>query len=248
MAKVELLGVFGDDLMVVNAARISHDRWHDAMTEGDYRLISRLARKGHTSPFYHPQMQFRVTAPFYVAAQLKRHHVGLAINEVSRRYTKSEPEYELPEVWRQASIGGNPQVSGDAMSDSFQILISDVVVGVAINEAMQAYRKLIDWGVAPEQARVILPVATLTTWLWTGSLFAYAKLCRERLAPDTQPETAAVAREIDAAARQAFPASWTALVGYPGESVDCLMSVRVPCEWAMGADGVARCVHCKEAR
>ena len=218
MPHVELLGVFGDDLMVVNAARISHDRWHEAMTDADYRLISRLARDGHTSPFYHPQMQFRITAPFYVAAQLKRHHVGLAINEVSRRYTTTEPEYELPELWRGAGSGGNPQVSGDVMSEPFQILISDVWVDTVIKEAMETYRKLIRSGIAPEQARVVLPMATLTTWLWTGSLFAYAKMCRERLAPDTQPETAAVAAEIDATGRLAFPASWTALMGYTGES------------------------------
>ena len=209
--KVEMLGTFGDDLMVVNGARISYDRWSDALTPKDEALIRHLAEQGHNSPFYHPQAQFRITAPFYVAAQLKRHHVGLAINEVSRRYTKSEPEYELPEVWRR--VGGehpNPQVGGSDGDEWLQRFANDHVE-YAIGQCKLVYALLIGEGVAPEQARAVLPLATLTTWLWTGSLFAYAKMCRERLAPDAQPETRDVAVRIYDCMAEAFPVSWAAL-------------------------------------
>ena len=245
MPKVELIATFGDDLMVVNAARISYDRWHDAMTDADYRLIARLARHGHNSPFYHPKMQFRITAPFYVAAQLKRHHVGFDINEVSRRYTSAEPEFELPTEWRAAGTSGNLQVSGAVMLGGDH----DMARGIALRgaeEGVIAYNELIAHGVAPEQARVVLPVCALTTWLWTGSLFAYAKLCRERLAADAQPETAAVVAEIDCVARLAFPASWTALVRNPRASAECAVNVRVPHEWELQPDDTLRCFGCRE--
>lgn len=247
MPKVELLGTFGNDLMVANAARISYDRWHDRLNDADLRLIARLARHGHNSPFYHPKLQFRITAPFYVAAQLKRHHVGFDINEVSRRYTKADPEMELPQVWRRASEHGNPQVSGDAFAPDEQAVIVSLV-SRQVGQAQGVYDGLIGRGVAPEQARVVLPVATLTTWLWTGSLFGYAKLCRERLAVDAQPETAAVAAEIDRVGRVAFPASWTALVHHPQDTETCAVSVRVPHQWELQPDDTLRCYDCREVR
>lgn len=210
--KVELLGVFGDDLMVVNAARISYDRWSDSLSDKDIRLIQRMARRKENSPFYHPQIQFRITAPFYVAAQLKRHHIGLTINEVSRRYATGNPEVDLPTEWRGSPNGPNPQVSSGPMDPVKQSIIADRIDDV-VTTALDTYNDLIASGVAPEQARVILPVATETTWLWTGSLFAYVNLCRERLAPDVQPETRAVAERIAEEISQAFPVSWDALMG-----------------------------------
>ena len=246
MPKAELIATFGDDLMVVNAARISYDRWHDAMTDADYRLIARLARHGHNSPFYHPKMQFRITAPFYVAAQLKRHHVGFDINEVSRRYTSAEPEFELPTEWRSgAGEHPNPQVSGEPLAAWIQD-IQTREMERAMAYSLETYKRALELGVAPEQARVVLPVCTLTTWFWTGSLFAYAKLCRERLAADAQPETAAVVAEIDCMARLAFPASWTALVRNPRASAECPANVRVPHEWELQPDDTLRCFGCRK--
>ncbi len=234
MAKVELMDTFGDDLMVVNAARISYDRQSDTLTDKDSRLIVHLARSGHNSPFYHPQAQFRITIPFYMARQLRRSHVGLKAsplywadepgivemddfaddndvsrNEVSRRYTSSDPMVELPKEWREAGKSGNPQVSGLPVARQRD---ARYIAEMAVAQMMSSYRELITMGVAPEQARVVLPVCTLTTWLWTGSLFAYAKLCRERLAPDAQPETRSVAEMIADEMARAFPVSWAVLM------------------------------------
>ena len=197
--KVELLGVFGNDLMVANAARISYDRWHDELTERDERLIRKLAKDGHNSPFYHPQAQFRLTAPFFVANQLKRHHVGFAINEVSRRYTSEGITRTLPAVRRQDG--------GEVDSTWASIKISH-----AVDIAIETYLALVDDGIAKEVARAVLPMATDTTWLWTGSLYAYAKLCQEREAPAAQKETREVAGLIDDHMYTAFPVSWKALI------------------------------------
>lgn len=235
MTRVELLDTMGDDLRAVNAARISHDRWKDTFDDKDARLIGHLSEGGENSPFYHPKAMFRITVPFFMARQLRRNHVGLDAsplvwadsivdlddfadandidrNEVSRRYTSSEPEFEAPREWRKAGTAGNPQVSGDAFGIDDQVAFTSVV-NQALGRAQGTYEALLRRGVAPEQARVVLPVCTLTTWLWTGSLFAYAKLCRERLTPDAQPETREVAQQIADAMAEAFPVSWAALMG-----------------------------------
>ena len=187
---VELIGVHGGDLLVVNAARVSYARWSDALTARDAQLVRRLAREGHLSPFYHPQATLRVTAPIYVARQLHRHHIGLALNEVSRRYTSRDIQIRMPD------LGGYTR---NAIAEDIEI------------SSQAAYERLLFDGVAPELARAVLPQATLTTWLWTGSLYAYWNLCRQRLAEDAQAETRAVAVEIDAIMAAQFPVSWTAL-------------------------------------
>ena len=190
MTQVDFLGQFGNDIMVVNAARVSYARWITDLTERDVALIRRLARDGHASPFYHPQAQFRITAPLYVAAQLKRHHVGFAWNELSRRYTDADVEVELPEI------------EPDEHRLRFDVLAE------ALRD--EYYRAIAD-GVPRERARAILPQATLTTWLWTGSLYAWAKMCRERAAPAAQAETRRIATIIAKDMAVAFPISWEAL-------------------------------------
>ena len=190
---VVLLDQLGSDMTVVNAARVSYDRWSDAAdpSDRDIALIRRLAQDGHISPFYHPQVQFRITAPIYVARQLHRHHIGLAMNEVSRRYTDRDVQIRMPD------LGGFTRNSiADDLADA----------------AMQAYQRLLFDGVPKEQARAVLPLATLTTWLWTGSLYAWYNLCRQRLAADAQPETRAIAQQINDLLAAAFPVSWNALL------------------------------------
>ena len=195
MTQVDFLGQFGSDIMVVNAARVSYSRWVTDFTERDANLIRRLARDGHTSPFYHPQAQFRVTAPLYVAAQFKRHHVGFAWNELSRRYTDVDVAIELPDI-EPVERGLRFETLADALLKEYYGAIAD--------------------GVPREHARAILPQATLTTWLWTGSLYAWAKMCRERTAAAAQPETRLVAAEIAREMATAFPVSWSALLPNQG--------------------------------
>lgn len=208
--RVELLGHYGDDLLVVNAARTSFDRQHEAFSEGDARLIRFLAREGHHSPFFHPQATLRISAAIPIARQLLRHQVGLAVSEVSRRYVRSRPEFEAL-VWRHANpdvkqgsagpMGADEQADWTAIYDQH------------CRNAVRAYEAMLEAGVAPEQARFILPQGMLTTWTWTGSLFAFARVCRERLHPSAQQEVRQVAESISGIMEGLFPHCWEALVG-----------------------------------
>ena len=188
--KVELLRVFGNDKMVVDAARISYNRVRPDWSEArDTVLIDKLAKNGHWSPFYHPKIQLRVTAPIFVARQLHRHKVGFEINEESRRYTDANLNFQWPWI--------SPE--------------SAAVFQEVEEWALSAYNTLRALGVPREQARSVLPLSLGTTWIWTGSLFGYARLCKERLAADAQRETQEVAMEINTICKMAFPVSWAAL-------------------------------------
>ena len=208
--KVELLRCMGDDLMVVNTARVSYDNYHTRLTEADYRLIRYLATNKHISPFFHPQIQFRITSPLAVAAQLKRHQIGLALNEVSRRYVSSEPVFEWPLVWREKpSKGESKQGSGSGLPCEKQSEINLQIAEYA-QSALVLYNNLLDDGVAPEQARFVLPVATETQWIWTGSLYAFIRIMGERLSPNAQHETRWVAEQIRFHLGKLFPKSMRA--------------------------------------
>ena len=230
MSRTDFLSSYGGDLLVVNAARVSYDRWHDEMQRGDTSLIRRMASEWHDSPFYHPKATFRIVVPYYVSDQLKRHHVsykrsedevGLGtftltdieeefdINQVSRRYTSENIVIEMPENLRYST--GHGQMSGGSMEGE----ALDEAEGIMADSARQAlwdYNRLIEIGVAKEQARCILPVATITTWIWTGSLFGCARMCAARLRYDAQPETRAVAQVINDTLATEFPISWPVLI------------------------------------
>ena len=206
--KVELLDVMGNDLMVVNAARVSYDKRVDEMRESDVKLLRYLAEHKHWSPFSHPQISFRITANIAVARQLYRHTVGLAVNEVSRRYVSDAPEFDLPEVWRSApGAGQSKQGSGGAHPDQGQI---NKIVEHAFFRMQAAYTTLIEAGVAPEQARLVLSMAMTTSWIWTGSLYAFIRILIERLAPEAQAETREVAQEFRKHMIEHFPHSMEA--------------------------------------
>ena len=209
--QVDLIDHMGSDLTVVNAARVSCDKHHAEFDEvADTRLIDYLARNGHWTPFAHPQVQLRVTCALFVAAQLKRHVVGASLNEVSRRYVDDEPYFE-PLVWRRRPDKSIKQGSGGEVSEMEQALFDQVALK-AIKAAQSAYRELLGSGVAPEQARSILPQNMHTSWYWTGSLYFWANLCRQRLHPHAQKETRDVALEIQDRVRPLFPVSWEKLM------------------------------------
>ena len=131
-------------------------------------------------------------------------------NETSRRYVTDAPEFDLPDVWRSApGKGQSKQGSGGAHSDQTDLnrIADDVLI-----HCQAAYQTMIDGGVAPEQARLVLPMAMVTEWIWTGSLYAFARVCRDRLGPDAQAETRAVAEAIADAMSAAFPVSWAAIM------------------------------------
>jgi len=202
--KVELLNTMGDDLTVVNAARVSYSKIAEEMTDKDEKLIKYLVDHDHWSPFAHATAQFRIQAPIYVARQLVKHQVGLSWNEVSRRYVSDDPEIEKINLWR-----GRPKDSKQG-SDGIIDLPKEVLNRYSdhIENSVKIYKELIYFDVAPEQARTVLPLSMQTEWIWTGTLYAFARVCNLRCKPDTQKETRFVANAISEHLREDFPISW----------------------------------------
>ena len=207
--QVTFLDAMGDDLTVVNAARVSFDKVSKQFSEADAKLIKYLAKHNHWSPFAHTSVQFRVKAPIFVARQLVKHQVGGVWNEVSRRYVESEPEFWFPEVWRGRPEGSIKQGSSGVVEQNFYV--SDEAQD-ACSTALQSYRHMLAAGVAPEQARMVLPQNTMTEWIWTGSLMFWARVCKLRLDAHAQQETRVVAERIAAHMELLAPVSWEALM------------------------------------
>ena len=193
----------GSDLSVVNAARVSFAKEHKEFDEGtDSKLIRYLAKHDHWSPFGHASLQFHIQAPVFVARQLVKHQVGLVWNEVSRRYVDDEPDFYTPTEWRK-SAENKKQGSSD---ETVQFNIKP-----ALDFAKQCYEYMLKMGIAPEMARMVLPQSMMTEWYWSGTLYAFARVCNLRCKPDAQKETRDVGWGIDKHARELFPASWSAL-------------------------------------
>jgi len=210
MIQVALIDQMGDDLSVVNAARVSFDKVHLEMEPNDEKLIKYLADHNHWSPFAHTSLQFHIRAPIFVARQLAKHQVGLVWNEVSRRYVSDTPDTWKPEMWRKAA-DDKKQGSMDEPIQS-ESLISKMYAEVMIH-CLNTYEIMIDSGVCPEQARAVLPQSTYTEWYWTGSLYAFSRVCKLRLAKDAQAETRQVADQISERCKINFPISWRHLCG-----------------------------------
>lgn len=211
----------GCDLDVVDAARVSFYKesdWADTesqtLSDSDTKLVAYLAKHNHWSPFAHCTVKFRVKAPIFVARQLMKHTVGFSWNEVSRRYVDDGLEFYLPNGFRakaesvkQGSSADIVPVVGDEM------LWNPMRLTSTVNEqCFEAYEMLIRGGVCPEQARMVLPQNTMTEWIWTGTLFAWARMCQLRLDKHTQQETREVAKMIANEMQALFPVSWKALM------------------------------------
>lgn len=212
--KVELIDWMGSDLSVVNAARVSFYKSHKIIQEGDEKLISYLAKHGHWTPFAHAFLSFRIKAPIFVARQLVKHQVGLAWNEVSRRYVDDEPEFYLPVSWRKRPDGSVKQGSSSETMEQEPAVVAgeELYIKDVCYAALDWYRNNIENGMAPEQARMVLPQNTMTEWIWSGSLAAFARVCKLRLDPHAQLETQEVAQQINGLVPDTFKHSWKALI------------------------------------
>lgn len=229
MITVTPIDSMGSDLSVVNAARCSfdkestwersyyitntdNDRWVGVLSERDTRLINYLAKHKHKSPFNHCFASFRVKAPIFVARQLVKHEY-LIINEVSRRYVDDTPEFYEPKVWRKRATDKKQGSSSEEASlmDGWTITESLTYT----DHALRLYKELLECEVAPEMARMVLPQSMMTTWIWSGSLGAFAKMASLRLKPDTQEETRVVAELISGHMSSWFPVAWSALLENP---------------------------------
>ena len=222
MIEATYIDHMGSDLSVVNAARVSfgkkshceETRWVEmgdwcgdmpVVNERDTKLIRYLAKHRHISPFGHAFASFHVKAPLVVARQLVKHKF-LRWNEVSKRYVDDTPELYEP-YWRSRSAD-KKQGSGGPMEISLE---ADMMYHATCRNALTTYNMMIEQGVAPEQARSILPQNMMTEWYWSGSLDAFASMCHLRCKPDTQYESQLVANQISAEMARLFPVSWAAL-------------------------------------
>jgi thymidylate synthase (FAD) len=187
---VELISHYGDDVMIANVARVSYGKDASNYTEEQNgKLINYLVNHKHTSPFRHPQLQFRIKCPIYVERQLHKHQVGISINSISGRYVDfSDSYYEIPSWgWRKQSTSSKQGSEGLLSEErSYQ---ANYVQESVISHCKMAYETLLSLGVSKEQARSVLPLSLETEFIWTGSLLAFFHLCSLRLKEDTQKET-----------------------------------------------------------
>jgi len=235
MIEVTYKGSMGNDLTVVNAARVSFGKesaWDyeesDAysfkqhMKAKDEKLIQYLAKHKHISPFGHCFASFHIKAPVFVARQLVKHKF-LRWNEISRRYVDEKPEFYKPNEWRGRAKDKKQGSSDEVITeledarweeyDQFEVDRYDIHKSITgcYEQHLKFYDLLIRNDVAPEQARMVLPQSMMTEWYWSGSLDAFADMCNLRCKPDTQAETRVVAQQIDRKMIELFPVSWDAL-------------------------------------
>ena len=216
MIEVKYIDHMGSDLSVVNAARVSFGKkseWMPRIHYGedlvlkpkDAKLIRYLAKHQHKSPFNHTFVTFHIKAPVFVARQLVKHEY-MPWNEISRRYVDDPPEFFKPDYWRGRAENVKQGSSGEVKSNAN--------VAYQYHKIEGLYKQLLDEGVCPEQARMILPQSMMTEWYWSGTLFSFSKMCGLRLKEDTQAETRRVAEQIDVVMQKIYPVSWDALKEY----------------------------------
>ena len=225
---VHLVDHMGSDLTVCNAARVSFNKeteWcedreaitrlaetgskyhkEDVLTlcDKDKKLIKYLATHNHWTPFAHPQITLRIKAPISIRTQFFKHKQGFVENEISRRYVSYEPEFYVTQ-WR-----GKPTDGAKQGSDDFIDVDHETERGYdnALRLCLYNYNELLRNGVAPEQARFVLPQGMYTEWFWTGSLAAYARFYKQRIDEHAQWEIREYASAVGKIIQPRFPESW----------------------------------------
>jgi len=214
---IELLANCGSDNTIANTARVSMelDGVWDARPKGYSeeqrdKLIKYLATHQHTSPFRHTSITLRCKVPLFLARQLGKHQVGMSWNEVSRRYVDDQPEFFYPDEWRSKPNGSIKQGSGEVHEDtSFWA----AQYGHCVDKALDVYNNMLEQGIAPEMARMVLPQSMMVTYIWTGSLMAFAHVYKLRVDGHAQKEAQDFAKELDSIISPLYPVAWRALTG-----------------------------------
>lgn len=223
---VTLIDYMGSDLSVVNAARVSfhkesdwefdlnHDgRVNERLSEKDQKLISYLAKHNHWSPFAHTSLSFRIKAPIFIARQMVKHQVGGVWNEVSRRYVDDEPEFYLPTLWHKAPTNAKQGASEENLKWILPEFYSYSGSPYNILEVyLEVYNSALKQGMAPEEARMFLPLNTMTEWIWTGSLMFFARVVKLRKDSHAQNAAQELAVLIENNIPKEFTHSWSALM------------------------------------
>ena len=207
--KAEYISHMGNDMTVCDAARVSFAKEASNFSEEqNKKLINYLAKHHHTTPFTHPQITLRETVPIFVARQRFKHVVGFTYNEVSRRYVDDAPEFFYPDVWRCRPEGSVKQGSAGPIQHSVH---ATDMYEVFVKKAIQLYKDMLSMGIAPEQARMVLPQSMLTSYYVTGSLAAFARMYTQRIDAHAQKEIQELAEQVNSIIAPLYPISWAAL-------------------------------------
>ena len=218
--QVDYVDHLGGDINVVNAARVSFAKEvKEFDLEKDTKLINYLAKHNHFTPLAHTSVTIRVKAPIFMARQFVKHQIGLVWNEESRRYIDEEPEFYIPKEWRgrpvnvkQGSDGIHPMLIEYGTQGKDGCLDLEHWFLENTQSSLDLYQSLITEGVAPEQARIVLPQNTMTNWMWTGSLVAFARVVKLRTDSHAQQEAQELAKLINDVVAPLYPVSWKALM------------------------------------
>lgn len=206
---VSLVDSMSSDLSVVNAARVSFNKEHETITEGDEKLIKYLLEHKHTSPFRHAFVTLEINAPLFVARQWWKHIVGSdhtmdGWNEVSRRYVDEEPVYYIPEKWRLQAKDKKQGSSGTLKEDI--ALANDFLLKNSYEVGTLRYKSALKDGVAVEQARLFLPAYGMyTSWRWSASLQSVLHFLELRKGEEAQWEIQQYAEAVSTLVEPLFP-------------------------------------------
>jgi thymidylate synthase (FAD) len=213
----------GNDLRVSNVARVSMGKWKEAFDAKDERLIHYLSSHDHWTPFAHCMVSIRETVPIFVARQRFKHTIGFVYNEESRRYVDDDPKFYHPSEWR-ARAENVKQGSSSEIIDLTKYYIQDAeptgwfddyTLEELLMEGYQRdlllYQRMIKVGVAPEMARMVLPQSMMTSYIVTGSLYAWANAFRLRSDTHAQKEIQYLAEKWNTIINPLFPCAWKEL-------------------------------------
>lgn len=217
ISAVNYVGHYGDDLFVINRGRRSFNNKSTKVTPWGERFLQGMAAKGHWTPFGHPVVTLEFRMPIFIVREWETHKVGFVKSEASRRDITTEPQMWVVKAWREAPTEEEKRSMHQRSSDR----LVDLEVAESLTRAQEGhyrmaralYRNMINAGVAPELARVHLPVGTYVEFDETGTLAAWARLARLRNHPDAQAEIQKYAQAVDEIIRPLFPVAWGALVG-----------------------------------
>lgn len=204
ISNVEYITHSGSDLLIVNAARVSHHKHHDEFDgESDGRLLQYLLKHKHWTPFAHPQITLRIKMPIFLARQWYRHTIGIVRNEVSRRYVEDTPEFFFPREWHNRPEEGIKQGSSDEVNkwSNFYSSLAYTHLGVV----SEVYEGMIKSGIAPEEARMILPQNMYTEFYETASLAAYLRIIELRTDRHAQRYIRKYAKAVLSIISELFP-------------------------------------------
>lgn len=226
--KVEYMDHSGSDLLVVNAARCSFGKESEweyvphaeiadcevaVLSAKDTKLINYLAREKHVLPFRHPQVTLRIKVPIFLARQIGKHQVGMSWSEESRRYITTEPEFFWPDKWRKAAENVKQGSSDEEVTQVYEVgdWTPQLIANDALTGCVEAYTDLLNAGVAPELARMILPQNMYITAVWTGSLLSFYQMYKLRAEAHAQKEARDFAEMVKEVIQPLYPESWKAL-------------------------------------